>query len=227
MTTRIPVITVDGPSGAGKGTAARLLALRLGYNLLDSGALYRILALAARQSAVDVGSIARLVALAESLEVEFRLTEMDADTQVILSNEVVTDWIRAESVGSLASKIAVIPEVRSALLDLQHGFRRKPGLVADGRDMGTVVFPDADLKIFLTATPTERAQRRYKQLMAKGIGVSLPALVEEIERRDQRDAGRALAPLRPADDAIHVDTTGMGVDQVLTRLLSMVHEKLS
>jgi cytidylate kinase len=227
MNRSAPVVTIDGPSGAGKGTVARLLAQELGYRLLDSGAIYRILALAAHDASVGPDDIAGLSDLAASLEVEFRLNESGSETQVLLSDQPITDRIRTEIVGNLASRIAVIPEVRLALLGLQHGFRKPPGLVADGRDMGTVVFPDAELKIFLTATPRERAQRRYKQLMVKGIGVSLPALVREIEQRDRRDADRTLAPLRPAGDAITVDSTGMSVDQVLACLLSLVRETLS
>ncbi len=227
MSRSAPVVTIDGPSGAGKGTIARLLAQQLGYHLLDSGAIYRILALAAHESSVGPDEITDLTELARNLEVEFRLNESGCETQVLLSDQLITDRIRTEIVGNLASQIAVIPEVRLALLDLQHGFRKPPGLVADGRDMGTVVFADAELKIFLTATPLERAKRRYKQLMVKGIGVSLPALVREIEQRDQRDADRKLAPLRPASDAITVDSTGMTVDQVLMRLMSLVREALS
>mgnify|MGYP001826087429 FL=1 len=226
MSQSSPVVTIDGPSGAGKGTVARVLAQQVGFHLLDSGAIYRILALAAHESSVGPDQIVGLTTLARNLEVEFCPNDSGRETHVLLSGHPITDRIRTEIVGDLASRIAVIPEVRMALLDLQHGFRKPPGLVADGRDMGTVVFPDAELKIFLTATPLERAERRYKQLMVKGIGVSLPALVREIEQRDRRDADRKLAPLRPAEDAITVDSTGMTVDQVLARLMSLVREAL-
>lgn len=223
----VPVVTVDGPSGSGKGTVCRLLARRLGWHLLDSGALYRLVGLAARRHAIDPGDHSALETLARELDVRFEpdAEEGAAHERVILEGKDVGPMLRSEETGMLASVIAVVPGVRSALLVRQRAFRQPPGLVADGRDMGTVVFPDATLKVFLTASAEERAQRRYKQLKEKGETVSLPRLVQDIAARDRRDAERAVAPLRPAPDAVAIDTTGLGIEQVFLRLLAAAREK--
>lgn len=210
------VITLDGPSGSGKGTIAGLLAARLGWKLLDSGALYRLLAFAAGNHGIDLTNEEALKTLAAHLDVQF------VDKRIILEGEEVTDAIRNEQVGAGASMVASLPAVREALLQRQRAFREAPGLVADGRDMGTVVFPDAPLKIFLTASAEERARRRYHQLKGKGEDVSLPSLLDEIRARDERDMQRAVAPLKPALDAIQLDSTEMSIEQVLERILDEV-----
>ena len=210
------VITLDGPSGSGKGTIAGLLAAKLGWKLLDSGALYRLLAFAAGNHGIDLTNEEALKTLAAHLDVQF------VDKRIILEGEEVTDAIRNEQVGAGASMVASLPAVREALLQRQRAFREAPGLVADGRDMGTVVFPDAPLKIFLTASAEERARRRYRQLKGKGEDVSLPSLLDEIRARDERDMQRAVAPLKPALDAIQLDSTEMSIDQVLERILDEV-----
>ena len=215
------VITIDGPSGSGKGTVAGLLAMRLQWHLLDSGALYRVLALAADKHKVPLENEAALEVLAVGLDVQFILDE-EGNQRIILENVDVTDTIRNETVGAYASQIAALPAVRSGLLRRQHDFREAPGLIADGRDMGTVVFADAPLKVFLTATAEERARRRYLQLKDKGEAVTLTSLLEEIRARDERDTSRAIAPLKPADDAIILDSTTMTIEQVLERILSEV-----
>jgi len=215
------VITIDGPSGSGKGTVAGLLAMRLQWHLLDSGALYRVLALAADKHKVPLDNEAALEVLAVGLDVQFILDE-EGNQRIILENVDVTDAIRNETVGACASQIAALPAVRSGLLRRQQDFREAPGLIADGRDMGTVVFADAPLKVFLTATAEERARRRYLQLKDKGEAVTLTSLLEEIRARDERDTSRAIAPLKPADDAIILDSTTMTIEQVLERILSEV-----
>jgi len=225
MNQHIPVIAVDGPSGSGKGTICRLLAHALGWNLLDSGALYRLVGLAARNHGVGFDNHAALEVLAEHLDVQFRTGRDAAEARVILEGEDVSDLLRSEEVGALASRVAAVPEVRSSLLLRQRAFRIAPGLVADGRDMGTVVFPDAQFKVYLTASAGERAQRRYKQLKDKGEAVSLPRLVADIEARDRRDTERSVAPLRPADDALTVDTTGLGIEEVFALLIAEVKER--
>lgn len=225
MSNRTPVITIDGPSGSGKGTVAGLLAKRLGWKLLDSGALYRLLAFAARNHGVDLTNEEALRVLAAHLDVQFVAAEGGQPQRIILEGEEVTDVIRTEQVGAGASQVAALPAVREALLQRQRAFREPPGLIADGRDMGTVVFPDAPLKIFLTASAEERARRRYLQLKAKGQDVNLASLLEEIRERDERDMQRAVAPLKPAPDAVQLDSTELSIEQVLERILSEVADR--
>lgn len=214
----VPVIAIDGPSGSGKGTISRLLAERLGWHFLDSGSLYRVLGLAASRHAIEFDDESALVALAAQLDVQFLCDVAQGDTRVILEGDDVSQTIRSEECGRAASLVAAIPQARQALLARQRGFRQSPGLVADGRDMGTVVFPDAALKIFLTASLEERAQRRYKQLKEKGWNGSLFALYDELAKRDERDANRTVAPLRPAEDAEIVDSSGLAVSAVLAKV---------
>ncbi len=218
----VVVITIDGPSGSGKGTVAGLLAAKLQWHLLDSGALYRVLALAAQKHNVALGDEIALEALATALDVQFVLDGASNAQRILLENDDVTDTIRSEAVGACASKIAALPAVRAGLLRRQHDFRQAPGLIADGRDMGTVVFADAPLKVFLTASAEERARRRYLQLKDKGESVTLTSLLEEIRARDERDTNRTIAPLKPADDAIILESTTMTIEQVLERILSEV-----
>ncbi|MGB2129777.1 MAG: (d)CMP kinase [Marinobacterium sp.] len=212
------VITVDGPSGSGKGTICQLLARALGWHLLDSGALYRLTALAARHHGVALDDVEALEVLAAHLDVRF-MAQDEGDTQIILEGEEVTHAIRNERVGEDASVIAALGPVREALLSRQRDFAREPGLVADGRDMGTVVFPQAELKIYLDASAEERAQRRYKQLISKEPGASLDDILNDIKARDDRDMNRAVAPLKPAPDAVRLDTTSMTIDEVLQSVL--------
>lgn len=223
METGAPVITVDGPSGTGKGTLARLLAQRLGWHVLDSGALYRIVAVGAEEAGIDPGDSARLADFAAAMDVSFGLDDPD---RILLDGRDIGPTVRLESSGEKASVVAAVPAVREALFERQRAFRQPPGLVADGRDMGTVVFPDAALKVFLTASPQVRANRRYKQLINKGVCVRLPALLEEISARDARDSQRAVAPLRPARDAVVIDTDDLSVAQVLDAVLEKVQEIL-
>lgn len=215
----LPVVTIDGPSGSGKGTIGKLLAKKLGWNFLDSGALYRALALAALRQPIDLTNETALEQLAKKLNVRF-------DNHVWLEEQAVTDAIRTEACGEAASKISVFPGVRTALLERQRAFCQPPGLVADGRDMGTVVFPDAILKFFLDASFEVRATRRYQQLKDKGQNVTLQALLEEIALRDARDKDRVTAPLKPAKDAVVIDTTCMGVEEVFTGVLNTVQRCL-
>ena len=216
-----PVITIDGPGGAGKGTLSQLLAQHLGYRFLDSGALYRVMALAVRQQEIAINDVEELVKLAARLEVRFQINPQ-GERAVWLENRNVTADIRTEACGNAASKIAAIGRVRDALLHWQRTYCKPPGLVADGRDMGTIVFPEAKRKIFLTAGLEERAQRRYKQLKDQGISASLDALFEELAKRDERDFNRSIAPLKPAKDAIVIDSTGMSIEEVLERALKLV-----
>ncbi|MBZ2188160.1 (d)CMP kinase [Alcanivorax sp. JB21] len=212
-----PILAIDGPSSSGKGTVARIVAGRLGWHLLDSGALYRVLGFHAEQQGVALDDAEALQALAQRLPVSFR--EQGGDTQVCLNGEDVSREIRDERVGELASRVAILQPVRDALLARQRDFAEAPGLVADGRDMGTVVFTAAPLKIFLTASAEERGRRRYNQLKEKGFGATLPALIEDIRARDDRDMQREVAPLKPADDAIVIDSTAMTIDDVVNRIL--------
>jgi CMP/dCMP kinase len=222
----IPVMTIDGPSGSGKGTVSRAAAKKLGWWLLDSGALYRLVALAGRGAGIDLNDELKLSELARQLDLRFDSTP--AGTEVVwLGGQDVTHDIRTEAAGNDASKVAALPGVRSALLERQRRFAALPGLVADGRDMGTVVFPDARVKIFLTASADERAARRYKQLKEKGVAATLAALSKEIAERDQRDITRTASPLVASEDAVLLDTTGMSVDAVVERVLDVVRERLS
>jgi len=218
--TPAPVITVDGPSGSGKGTVCRRLAGELGFHLLDSGALYRLAGLAGRRAGLAPGDAAGHAAVAARMALEFG-AGADGGERVLLDGEEVTDLIRTEQAGNQASIVASYPAVRAALFERQRAFARAPGLVADGRDMGTVVFPDAVLKIFLTASAEERARRRYKQLKDKGLSVSLADLSREIAERDHRDASRTLAPLVAAADAISLDSTGVTPEEIVARVLAL------
>ena len=211
----IPVIAIDGPAASGKGTVAQRVAAALGFHYLDSGALYRLVALAAARRGVSFDDEPAVAALAERLDAEFR------DGEIWLGGERVDDAIRTEAVSAAASRVAALPAVRAALLERQRAFRAPPGLVAEGRDMGTVVFPAARLKIFLTASAEARAERRYKQLMEKGLGANMQALLRDIRERDARDSERSAAPLKPAEDAIEIDTTGLSIQQVVDRVLAL------
>lgn len=218
-----PVITIDGPSGSGKGTVSQLAAKKLGFHLLDSGALYRLTALAATWRGIDWNDEVKVAELAANLNVEFRPGERG--TTIYLDGEDATDDIRKEAMSLGSSTVAALPQVRASLLELQKSFQKPPGLVADGRDMGTTVFPAAAAKIFLTASPEERAQRRYKQLMAKGESVSLRALLEDIQARDERDSQRSTSPLKPAADALILDSTSLSIDEVLAAVIDHVKSK--
>ncbi|HEY6642910.1 (d)CMP kinase [Povalibacter sp.] len=224
MSDAVPVLTIDGPSGSGKGTVARLVAERLGWHLLDSGALYRLVAYAARERSIAWDDEPANAAIAAHLDVRFSADSL-GNEQIWLEGREVSVHIRSEAIGAGASQVAAIPPVRAALLARQRAFAEPPGLVADGRDMGTVIFPGAALKIYLTASAEERAQRRYKQLKDKGLGANLAALSQEIAERDRRDASRPIAPLRPADDAQVIDSTSMSIDAVVARVLELAAQR--
>lgn len=216
----VAVLAVDGPSGSGKGTVCRMLSTRLGWHLLDSGALYRLTAVAGSRARLDADDRAGHAALAIRMAVVFAVTAQ-GDERIMLDGQEVTGLVRAEQTGQGASRVAAWSEVRAALLARQRSFAEPPGLVADGRDMGTVVFPAAPLKIFLTATPNERARRRYNQLKDKGSAVSLATVSREIAERDLRDSTRSVAPLRPASDAFVIDSTGVAVEAIIERVIEL------
>jgi cytidylate kinase len=222
----VPVIAIDGPSGSGKGTVSRLLARRLGWHLLDSGALYRLVALAGIARGLDPQDEAGHAAVAASLDARFEVDGAGGE-RVLLDGRDVTGELRSETTGSAASRVAAMPAVRAALIGRQRGFATAPGLVADGRDMGSIVFPDAPLKIFLTASPEERARRRHKQLIEKGLTVNLADLSREIRERDHRDANRSVAPLRASDDAVVIDSTNVGVSDVVGQIENLARSRIA
>ena len=216
-----PVIAIDGPTASGKGTVASLVAEKLGFHYLDSGALYRLVALASQKQVVDVNNGSELGVLAQKLQISFK------NGVILLNSEDVTEAIRTEAIGLRASAIAVHPEVRRALVSVQHGFRRPPGLVADGRDMASVIFPDAVLKVFLTATAVARAERRYKQLIAKGISAKLEDLLQDLQERDARDSSRGAAPLLVAEGAQVLETSELSIDQAVETVIDWYQSKIS
>lgn len=219
----VPVVAIDGPVGSGKGTISTGLARRLGWHFLDSGSLYRLVAVAALDAGVHPADEAALSKIAAGLDFEF--VEKDGRTVSLLAGRDVTDRLRTEEVSRMASRVAAVQSVRAAMVDRQRAFVRPPGLVADGRDMGTIIFPNADLKVYLTAGAEERAMRRYKQLKEKGESVNLPRLFREIKARDERDMTRAIAPLRPAEDAILIDSTENSIDEVLDLIYDLVKSR--
>ena len=223
----MPVITVDGPCGSGKGTVCRLLADKLGWDVLDSGAIYRVLSLAALHHQIALDNEEALVPLAANLDVQFLVDSQTNAGKVILEGEDVTSTIRNEEVGAAASKVAALPRVREALLRRQRAFKTERGLIADGRDMGTVVFQDAPLKIYLTASAQERARRRYVELNERGLDVTLSGLLQDIQARDERDMNRTVAPLVPADDAIEIDTSELNAQQVFDKVITLVDIAIS
>ncbi len=214
--TEVRVITIDGPSGSGKGTIAEIVAQRLGWRMLDSGAIYRVLGLLVERAGIDSEQTGKIAQIAQAMPLSF------SAGKVLLGGEEVSSAIRTESAGNMASKVAAIPAVRTALLEWQRNYARAPGLVADGRDMGTVVFPQAGVKIFLTASAEERAKRRYKQLKGKGLDVNLVDLADEIRERDERDRNRSVAPLLPAETAVELDSTSMSIPEVADRVMDEV-----
>lgn len=222
-----PVVTIDGPSGSGKGTLCQHLARHLGWHLLDSGALYRIVGLAAHKRGISFDDEAALAQVAAQLDVSFEPGVEGEPTAVFLEGLDISDEVRSEVSGEYASKVAVYTKVREALCGLQRSFAKAPGLVADGRDMGTVIFPDAAVKCYLTASPEARADRRYRQLIAKGESVNLAALLEDIRARDERDMNRPVAPLKPAEDAHLIDSTATSADDVFARVLHLIESRLS
>ena len=225
-----PVLTIDGPSGSGKGTIVQHVAKNLGWHVLDSGALYRLVAFGSQNNQLSFDNEAEIANYAANLDVEFKLVATDSsqadggisqELQIILEGQVVGAELRTETTGNAASIVAAMPKVREALFQRQRDFRQSPGLVADGRDMGTTIFPDAKAKIFLTASAEERAQRRYKQLKSKGIGGNLAALLKDIKQRDERDSQRSASPLKPADDAVQIDTSDLSIEQVVEQVLAI------
>jgi len=222
----VPVIAIDGPSGSGKGTVARRVARQLGWHLLDSGALYRLVALAGSARGLPSADESAHAAVAAALDAQFVMDER-GEERVLLDGRDVTVELRTEQTGAGASRVAAMPGVRAALLGRQRAYAVEPGLVADGRDMGTVVFPGAEAKVFLTASAEERALRRYKQLKEKGLTVNLAALSQEILERDRRDSSRAVAPLRPAEDALVIDSTGVTIEQAVDRVLGYARTRFS
>ncbi len=230
----IPVLTVDGPSGSGKGTIVQHVAQKLGWHLLDSGALYRLVAFGSQNNHLSFDDEASIADYAANLDVEFKLVGSDSaqpgmadakELQIILEGQVVGPELRTETTGNAASIVAAMPAVREALLQRQRDFRQAPGLVADGRDMGTTIFPDAGAKIYLTASAEERAQRRYKQLKDKGISGNLAALLKDINERDERDSQRTASPLKPAEDAVIIDTSNLSIEQVVEQVLAICEQK--
>jgi len=226
MQESIPVITIDGPSGAGKGTVARIVADQLGWHLLDSGAIYRVLAVATQHHHVNIDDEEPLIPMAAHLDVQFEISSQ-GEGKVILEGEDVTRTIRTEEIGALASKVAAYPRVREALLRRQRAFSVAPGLVADGRDMGTVVFAQAPVKVFLTASAEERAQRRFNQLKEKGFDVNIGRLLDDIRQRDERDQNRKVAPLVAAKGALTIDSTELSVSEVVNEILLFANGKLT
>jgi cytidylate kinase len=216
---QVPVLTIDGPSGAGKGTVSRLVAKKLGWNYLDSGSIYRSLAIALQKTSVDLEDVGEIVKVAQAMALEFDCAD---ELIVKLNGEDITSQLGLESTGSIASQIAALPDVRQALLKKQQDFRRPPGLVADGRDMGTVVFPDAENKVFLTASAAKRAERRYKQLIEKEIDANLATIINEIEARDRRDMERKASPLAMAADALYIDSSDMTINAVIEEVLNLI-----
>jgi CMP/dCMP kinase len=224
MVMDIPVLTIDGPSGAGKGTVSRSVAKKLGWNYLDSGSIYRSLAIALLQKDIDLANVKEILAIAQAMDLTF---QCDDELIVKLNGVDITAQLGTEATGNVASIVAAIPEVRQVLLQKQKDFKVLPGLVADGRDMGTVVFPDAEFKVYLTASATKRAERRYKQLMEKGIDVNIRQITREIEERDCRDKGRKTAPLAQAVDALLIDSSALTIEAVIAQVLSLVPQHLA
>ena len=222
MAKAVPVLTLDGPSGSGKGTIGQLLALEFGWHYLDSGAIYRGLAWLAKDQKIQVDDVSGLVTLADSMELICHVSKDDV-AAIEINGQIITDELRTDEAGQMASEIAPIPEVRAALLKMQRRCRKSPGLVADGRDMGTKVFSNAQYKVYLTASAQIRAKRRFDQLKSKGFDVNLARLLESIQARDVRDSSRAESPLKPADDAIVLDTSDLSIDEVVTRILNLVN----
>lgn len=230
MDANIPVLTIDGPSGSGKGTIVQRVAQKLGWHMLDSGALYRLVAFGSQKNHLPIENEAAIADYAKNLDVVFKLVDVESnqpemessqELQIILEGQIVGPELRTETTGNAASKVAAMPKVREALLQRQRNFRQAPGLVADGRDMGTTIFPDAKAKVFLTASAEERAERRYKQLKSKGIGGNLAALLQDINERDERDSQRSASPLKPADDAVLIDTSDLSIEQVVEQVLAI------